>query len=499
MRKENNNIDNGFIFEEEISSRFKHSNYSGFLVFKKKGVDHDQPTHRAFEKYPLGKLKALEEYLTDTLYTLENTETFVTNSDDSEVLDWYKDNLKKVNRILNLSEDYFFLSPTHMFVHMMYKQSKEDAFVGRLYGKKPYSMQYLPREIRGFLFESNEYFDFDMVNSHPTLLLEYRKEFMPTINTSLLERYVTDRDSLCSEKALLDGVKKDDTKEMFLITLNTKESHVKTLGSFCLDLYHEVKEIRNHMYTNLYKEGSELFLYFENNSDFEQKDIESKKISVQSLYLQTRETDYVYSLMEYLFQETEEYIKNIEDSRNTFRLGLLKTNKTDIICDMDYFLSCVPFFDGLYVTSECPFFKQRLVKLVELFNEKLKKEGRMIQFKEKKIASEYKKIDKDKLYAYYNVRYYLNDLTLATFYELLNLLDIKKLIFEEKDLEGMISEARIFRRQVYQSILEEDIPLNAEFLTRLRQKYLYKTSTDKEGSGNDIPFHESIDLKTPDT
>lgn len=63
--------------------------------------------------------------------------------------------------------------------------------VGRLYNY--FSLQALPRELRFLLFEGI-YKDFDMVNSHPTILLDYAQSNKLELNGSL-EFFVKERDN----------------------------------------------------------------------------------------------------------------------------------------------------------------------------------------------------------------------------------------------------------------------------------------------------------------
>ena len=132
-----------------------------------------------------------------------------------------------------------------------YSQIKPDLYVGRLYPTPWGSYCNLSRELRGLLVRKSEYLDFDMVNAHPTLLLEYVYSNMSEFEPEILTAYINNRDQLLEDKSREDNCSTDVAKRNLLKTLNTSENHAKTLGSFCSDLCGEVKVIRDHMYTCL--------------------------------------------------------------------------------------------------------------------------------------------------------------------------------------------------------------------------------------------------------
>jgi hypothetical protein len=286
-----------------------HPKYLNFTPFNTQ--NNQQPVHYAFEKFPSEKIKILQEYFIDTL----DDDNFENNFDKI----WFQETLKKIDFILNDPKKEYVISPTHVYTRVFYEQINKKAIVGRLYSKSISSIQNFSREIRGYLFENENYIDFDMVNAHPTLLLEYKFKNIPELKTPVLEKYVYDTDCLLKEKALKDITDTSVSKEKLLIVLNTNESHARTLGVFSLQLYHEVRQIRDFLYKHLYVKGSEIYKYYQDNDSFRRKDSESKKISVQSIYLQSVETDYVYGLIVFLFDVIQKQVNAEKKKRKSYK------------------------------------------------------------------------------------------------------------------------------------------------------------------------------------
>ena len=81
-----------------------------------------------------------------------------------------------------------------------------------MYAKDQSSYMYLPREIRSALLCKNEYLDFDIVNAHPTLLLEYVLNYMSNYTPKTLSMYVSQRDKLLEHKSIKDTCTLDKAK-----------------------------------------------------------------------------------------------------------------------------------------------------------------------------------------------------------------------------------------------------------------------------------------------
>lgn len=100
-------------------------------------------------------------------------------------------------------------------LEVKYKQSKNE--VGRHYAFKGRSLQGMPREIRHTVAR-DYYHDIDIINCHPTLLLQYCKK--NSIQCRALEDYVMNRDERLTELIRVTGLSKDDCKKGILALTN---------------------------------------------------------------------------------------------------------------------------------------------------------------------------------------------------------------------------------------------------------------------------------------
>jgi len=439
------------------------------------------PSLTSIEKFPLHRLKALQEFLQDELDL---------SSVDQETKKWYENNLKKINNILNGTQGEVFSSLTHVYHSNTYKQTIPKIPIGRLYSEKTFSYMYLPREIRGFLIE-NEYIDFDIANSHPVLLLEFAREHISDVTFEYLETYVLNREDVLALKAKFDNTSKSDAKIAIIKTLNTSRDHANNLGYFCSPLFEEVNQIRKHIVSFTKKD---MVKYFKDKQEFVEKSSESQEISIQNLFLQTKETDYIMLLVQYLISET------------TKRMDLIPEKETFNNLTLDRYVSCpdwffyfyfVPFFDGLYIGTEDVPYINELKKHVHSYNLVLEENNSLVQFIEKPIEHEFSRLNKDKLNFYLAVNRFMRDIDTKQLKELFILLDMEQLNFKNSDQTDMELRARMFRQQLYSKIqFESDnnkLVLNPKFLPKLREKYkermrLYRDQLKYEDEVNPEDF-----------
>lgn len=99
-----------------------------------------------------------------------------------------------------------------------YSPSKYLKYYGRLFAKSA-SLQGLPREIRGAI--GTDYYDVDMKNAHPTILLQYCK--VNDIKAVWLEKYVNNREEILKDIGSKLDYTRDETKELVLHILNGKK------------------------------------------------------------------------------------------------------------------------------------------------------------------------------------------------------------------------------------------------------------------------------------
>ena len=213
-----------------------------------------------------------------------------------------------------------------------------------------------------------------------------------------------------------------------------------------------------------------------NRDDFENKPRSKKLVSVQSLYLQTQETNYLYSLVKYLREQS------VMDRDLSLDKLDMKFDKKISIDEYHHFCSCVPFFDGCFVGSEDKsYLKNNIESQVRTFNEKLKNEGSLVEFLKKEIKHPYKHLNEESLKSYYEVRQFINGLGMSTFSELLKLLKIDKISFDIVEISGkelniMAKKTAFFRMKIYKTLIREIKLKNAEqyknmdLLSYLRKK-----------------------------
>ncbi|DAC81792.1 TPA_asm: PolA-S3H [Monosiga MELD virus 2] len=86
---------------------------------------------------------------------------------------------------------------------------------GRFYAQSSLSLQCLMRELRGAIAKKN-YYDVDIVNCEPTILLQFCQKNFNELNTPQLESYVKNRDSLLSSLMTQYSIDKDSAKGIIL-------------------------------------------------------------------------------------------------------------------------------------------------------------------------------------------------------------------------------------------------------------------------------------------
>ena len=193
LKKYTSNVENKKLIKSIRYKKVIHRFESPKLINFSPNTNLDMETlkHVAFEKFPLIKLKVLQYYLLDVLET---------NKLDDKVRKWYEKNYNIVCELLGkVNFSMYFCSKEYLYIKVEYMQKKENLQVGRLYPNNRCSYVYLSREIRSLLITNNEYFDFDMKNAHPTLLLEYAFENMANYTPKMLIYYVKNRDLLLKE------------------------------------------------------------------------------------------------------------------------------------------------------------------------------------------------------------------------------------------------------------------------------------------------------------
>ena len=167
--------------------------------------------------------------------------------------------------------------------------------IGRLYSYMT-SIPAMSRDIRFLLFQKI-YVDVDMVNAHPSILAKYA--FEKGIETPTLLKLVNDRDAfyeIISEETNIDI---SEVKKLIIVTINqTEKMFFPKNGSTTLsELFFDVLRVRNSIYTETQLKNNH-FLF--EKKRYKASNIEKKKVSIQSFYCQTQESESLLDLYKFL-------------------------------------------------------------------------------------------------------------------------------------------------------------------------------------------------------
>ena len=312
--------------------------------------------------------------------------------------EWFQKNLRFFEQKLSQIEDTTtFITPDYAFFCMHFEKVKykdDQKVVGRLYNNE--SIQTLPREIRYYLFK-NDYRDFDMVNSHPSILYEFSLNHPQIKLNGSLEQYVKKRPVVFEQiqREMVNGgleIKTDsEIKTTILKLLNKEKMLVEGMTETLTNLYWDFKVIRDHLYF-LYCQGLLLKEYKHALEHSKNKGKLSPKVCLQSFYCQTQETFHINSLVVFLRKKYSQVLKVRKKNKFTDYFPVTD-KKVELSAKRTLFI--VPFFDGVYISSPEPSFNLNLLSFVEEFNRSGDKDlsgFNYISFKQKKIKKRTKQI-----------------------------------------------------------------------------------------------------------
>jgi len=372
----------------------KERSEQSIVSFEKIRVDNMLGVYKYLE-YKLPKME--QELLRGNREKLSDTEKRKIQSR----LEWFEKNVRFFKQKLSQIEDSTtFITPKFAFFCKHFEKIKyqnDHKVVGRLYNNK--SIQTLPREIRYHLFK-DDYKDFDMVNSHPSILYEFSKEHNLKLNGSL-ERYVKNRSSVFEQikqeqlKNNIEVLNNGEIKTEILKGLNREWLPEKEIANTLIDLHYDFESIRNHL-CYLYESGQLDKEYRHAIEHSKEKGSSSLKVSLQSFYCQTQESFHIIRLVEFLRKKYLEILK--VEGKQYFTDYYPNTDKK-VELSAIHTLFIVPFFDGVYISSPERAFNTKLLSFVEEFNKSEK--GSSIAFEEKQIKQRVKQIvDVDELSAF---------------------------------------------------------------------------------------------------
>lgn len=203
---------------------------------------------------------------------------------------------EKTTRLMSIIEDFLDIHKYRMYVEdkyifrsMVYVYASQN--IGRLYCFGS-SIQRIPKIYRRFLL-GDIYINVDIINAHLCILLEYGERH--EISCQILTRLVKDRDNFYTEVSQQISIVNVE-KEVISI-LNKK--HFYSDSILLNQLFKEIVEIRDSLWSTFYYPHK---YSVDSRNNFKIK----TKVTVQSLYCQTKETDYLIDLYNFLYSKTEE-------------------------------------------------------------------------------------------------------------------------------------------------------------------------------------------------
>ncbi len=140
-------------------------------------------------------------------YTFAQTISAITNKPAS-----------KYHKLYKQLQQYAKKSKSKGSINITYHYSKYDIHKkGRIYANDDIGLQRFSRIVRGALAHNN-YYDIDMVNSHPSLLYELCNKL--AINCPELKKYVKNRKHYLDQLCMFNTVTLKEAKETYISVMN---------------------------------------------------------------------------------------------------------------------------------------------------------------------------------------------------------------------------------------------------------------------------------------
>jgi hypothetical protein len=114
--------------------------------------------------------------------------------------------------------------------------------------------------------------------------------------------------------------------------------------------------------------------------------IQDKKTTLQSLFFQSKETEHLFALKQFLIEKYKSHTK-IQENMGKFKDYVLNTDK-HVELEAVHSLLMIPFFDGFYIRALDEKFMKKLPEYIKVFNMFYKKEHGIV-FEEKEIKPDY--------------------------------------------------------------------------------------------------------------
>lgn len=368
------------------------------------------------ECYSIGKLLALHAYLSDLSvdYPLASGEKLFAKGDEVTVNNRVHSQLSVLNRILNVPDSIPSTVKGDKLVFVNAYGYKSELCKGRIYGHLN-TMTRMSRQCRYYLFKDS-YFDIDLVNAHPTMLLDYAKS--NNIETKTLNFYVFNREEFLEKIVVTDKVTRSEAKTAVLRCLNLVSD--MSLSNTLKALHKEIVLIRNHLYkTNIEENLTDLGRYTMSRDSFKEKTLEKQKISLQSQYCASEESWCVEILFEVCLHK----------GNLTREVTLNKASRN---------ISFIPFFDGAYIHFEGLKHKSEVSQILIDTNEFIYPN----KFVLKEFEPEWGYIVEEDLLFYEEITTFLNSLSDNGMSKLLEYIGVQPFSLDETKLTEIINSVK---------------------------------------------------------
>ncbi len=389
-------------------------------VAKQTKLHETKNVHKRFttlERYPIVKLLILYSYLSDLAldypFRPESDELFASHN-NSTINGRIHTQLKVLERILNLPDEVPSSIVGRELVLINSYGYRSEHCKGRIYGHRN-TMTLISRQCRYYLFKGL-YFDLDLKNAHPTILMSYA--INNNLTVEVLKRYVDNREDFLQDVMHNDNLTRSEAKIAVLRCLNLVSD--KSLPNHLKALHKDILIIREHLYKeNMCDKLTTLGEYTISRKSFQGKDIERQKISLQAQYCATEESKSLYVLYEVCIQK-----------------GLL--NKETTLNRKARNISFIPFFDGAYVSFEDLKDELEVNQILEDTNELIYP----YSFELKEIEPEWTYINGDTLQKYEKIHHFLGELTDRQYNKLLEILEIPAFSLDVEALDKLENSAK---------------------------------------------------------